>query len=199
MFTKFLVDIFALCVIIKVSNSRLQRDDPMDVYNTTKTVQDLRNPWIDPPSIRSAPGHDDFIQCSVTSNSPVAFEWRKNGHVINESIYMSTDPSIGLMKIIDLKPIEKDNRNSYKIYRSVLRFLPLTIHSNGSYSCLIYGPGYEKTETVPCLIYVSESFHGNYHVLTNERKFLIGAIIFIFSILFLGTILVTILSFKLWV
>lgn len=194
----FVIDILALCLIIKVSNCRLQRDDPMIVYNTTNTVQDLRNPWIDPPSIRSAPGHEDSIQCSVTSNSPVAFEWRKNGNVINESkSSMTSDHTIGSVKIIDLKPIEKDKRSPFKIYRSVLRFMPLTIHSNGSYSCLIYGPGYEKTETVPCLIYVSKSFHGNHHELTTERKFLIGAIIFIFSILFLGTILVTILSFKL--
>lgn len=195
----FVIDILILCIIFSASNCRLmQRDDPPDVYNTSRAVQDLRNPWIDPPSIRSAPGHEDAIQCSVTSNSPVAFEWKKDGHVINElNSSMSIDHASGLIKIFDLKPIEKDKRSSFKIYRSVLRFIPLTIHSNGSYSCLIYGPGYEKSETLPCMIFVSELFHGNHHELTSERKFLIGAIIFIFAILFLGTVLVTFLSFKL--
>lgn len=196
MIEKRVINFLVLCTTFKVSTCRIARDDTSS-FNSSKTVQDLRNPWIDPASIRSKSGREDFIQCSVTSNAPVAFEWRKDGQVINDSITtMSLNPEIGTIRITDIGPMSRD-KGRLNIYKSVLRFMPLTVNSNGSYSCLIHGPGYEKTETVSCLVFVSNSFDGYHHELTSERKFLAGAVILIFSILFLGTILVTFFSFKL--
>lgn len=190
-----MIQFLLLFVIFKVSDNRLIRDAKSeDDFNSTKFVQNLRNPWIDPASILSKPGREDFIQCSVTSNAPVSFEWIKDGNIINETV---SSLSIGSIKIVDLNPISRDKRSPLKIYKSVLRFKPLTMNSNGSYSCLVHGPGYEKTETVTCSVFVSDSFDGYHHEMTPERKFLAGAIFFIFSMLFIGTILVTFLSFKL--